>query len=82
MTNTKYAKMPNIPYVCPEYPDILLIPNNATHIASYELKQVYYKNIRVFHKLCGVEQALIQQVVTTVDEQYIISMKNRATANL
>ena len=77
MMNTKYSKLSNFLYIRPVHPCILLIPNNATHIALYELKQVYDKNIQVFHEIQGVEQALIQQVVTDVDKQFIIAMNNR-----
>ena len=34
------------------------------------------KTLRVFHEVCGIEQALIQQIVTAVDACYIISMKD------
>ena len=61
----------------PIYPGIILIPNNAIRVASYELKRLYNENFQVFHEVCGVEQALIQKFVIAVDEQYIISMKNR-----
>ena len=79
MSNRKYATPSPVLYVRPVHPSILQISNNATHVASYELKIVYDENIQVFYKVRGVEQALIQQVVTAVNEQYIISMKNRTT---
>ena len=69
MKNTKYPQLSNIPYVRPAHPHILIIPNNATHVASYELKWIYDKNLWVFHEVRGVEQALIQQAVTSIDEQ-------------
>ena len=72
MTNTKYATLSPIPYAHPVHPGILLTPNNATHVASYELKQVYENNLWVFHKVCGVEQALIQKLFISVDDQNII----------
>ena len=78
MTNTNYATLSNFPYVCTVHPGILQIPNNATRVASYKLNRVYYKNLQVFHELCGVKQAIIQQFFTAIDEQYIISMNNRA----
>ena len=41
MTNTKYATLSPVPHICPVHPSILQIPNNATHVALYELKIVY-----------------------------------------
>ena len=63
-----YTTLSNIPYVHPVHLGILKIPNNDTHVASYELKRVYNKNIGVLHKVRGVEQALIQHIVTAVKE--------------
>ena len=40
MTDTKYAILSNIPFMHHVHPVILLIANNATCVASYELKRV------------------------------------------
>ena len=42
---------------------------------------MYNKNIKFYHEVRGFEQALIQQVVTAADKQYIISMKNLTIRN-
>ena len=44
MMNTKYTTLSNAPYVRPMQPGLLLIPNNATRVASYELKKDYGDN--------------------------------------
>ena len=64
ITNTKYATMSPVPYVGPVHTGILLIPKNATCVASYELKQLYDENIQIFHERHGFKQALMQQVAT------------------
>ena len=79
MTNKKCATLSPVTYARPSHPGILLIPNNSTHVTSYKLKLVYDENIWFFHKLRGFEQALIHQVVTAVNDQYILSVKNRTT---
>ena len=38
MTNTKYATLSNVPYVCPVHPVIIIITKNATRVSLYELK--------------------------------------------
>ena len=76
MTNTKYATLSPAEYVRTLHPGIMKIPNNKTRVASYKLKTVYDENLRFFHKLREVEQALIQKFVTAIDKQYILSMKN------
>ena len=72
ITNTKYATLSDVAYVCPVHPGILQIPSNASRAASYELKIMYDDNLRVFHKVRVVEQALIQQVFTAVYKKNII----------
>jgi hypothetical protein len=79
MTDAQYALVSDTPYERPEHPGVLHIPHNATRVASDALKRTYDELLRVFHEVRGVEQALIQQIVTAVDEQYIIAMKNRDT---
>ena len=49
------------------HPVIIITPNNAKRVASYELERVYNDNIQIFRKVRGVEQAFIQQVITSVD---------------
>ena len=71
--------MSTIMYVRPVHLSILQIKNNSTILASYDIKRVYKYIIRVFHEGCGVKEALAQQFVTDVEEQYIIFMKNRST---
>ena len=51
MTDAKSAILSNEPYILPVRPGILLIPNNATRVSSYEHKCLYKDNIRVFHKV-------------------------------
>ena len=63
MTNKKYATLSLFAYIRPMHPGVLQIPSNATCAASYEVKRVYDENLRVFHEVRGVEQALIRKVV-------------------
>ena len=53
MTNITYIIMSPVLCVRPMHPEILLIPNNATRIASYKLKRMYTNNLQVFHKVRG-----------------------------
>ena len=79
MTSTKYATLSLVAYIRPMYTGALQIPSNTTCAASYKVERVYENNLQVFHKVHGVEQALIQQVVTSVNKQFIISINNRTT---
>lgn len=79
MMNTKQATLSKVSYVHPMHPVIIITPNNAKRVASYELERVYNDNIQIFRKVRGVEQAFIQQVITSVDTQYTIAMKYLTT---
>ena len=79
MKNTKSSTLSPVPYIRPVHPGIKLITNNATHATLYETKGVYNNNLWVFHEVRGFEQSSIQEVITEVDKQYIISMNNCTT---
>ena len=53
MTTTKYATLSPVVYVRPVHPGNKYISCNTTRVASYKLKILYDKNIRVFHEVCG-----------------------------
>ena len=79
MTGSKYATLSNFLYIRTVQSGILIIQINSTSVAYYKLKRIYNENILVFHEVRRVKQALIQQILAAIDEQYIIAMKNQAT---
>ena len=76
---TTYAILTKNPFVRQVHPEKLIIPIAATHNAQEELKHQYEKNLRVFHKTEGAEQALIQKLVLAVEAIYITVIRNRIT---
>ena len=79
MTDPQYALVSNTAYVRPVHPGVLVLPNGATRVQSDAFQRTHDETLRVFHEVRGVEQALVQQIVTAVDETYVIAMKNRET---
>ena len=75
----RYAMEANTPYVRPVHPGALVIPVNETRHAQAAHEHAYNENLRTFHETRNVEIALIQQIVSAVDGQYISPMKNRNT---
>ena len=71
MMDANYATLSNEPHVRPVHPGLLLILKKSTRVTPCELKRIYNKNPRVFHELHRFKQALIQQIVTAVNENYI-----------
>ena len=79
MTPTQYAIHSTTPYVRPTHPGTLTIPVGTNRLAAEEMERNHTEALRVFHEVRGVEQALIQQLVTAIDNKYLIAFKNRAT---
>ena len=74
---TYYALLTNTPFFRQFRPGNLIIPIAATRHAQEELKRQYDENQRVFHETRGVEQALIQKLVFSVEAKYITAISNR-----
>ena len=72
VTGDQYALISNIAYMREPYPGELVLAQNATHVAAEAQQRAHDEHIRV-------EQALIQQIVAAVVEQYIVAMKERST---
>ena len=79
MTGPQFALLSNVAYIKDPHPGELVIPQNATRVAAEAQKRAYDERIRVFHEVRGVEQALIQQIVASVEPEYLVAMKDRNT---
>lgn len=79
MTPQKYVIQSPTPYVRPIHPNPLVIPAGSTRVSAEELQRTYNESIHVFHEVRGVEQALIQQLVSAVEDKYLLAFKNRTT---
>jgi hypothetical protein len=75
----RYAMESNAPYVRPAHPGTLVIAAADTRHAQDAHERTYKEQLRTFHETRNVEIALIQQIVSAVDGQYISPMKNRNT---
>jgi hypothetical protein len=74
-----YAFLANTPYLRPGHPAPLDIPVGATRHQQDLLERTYKEALRLFHEVRGVERALMQQVVSAVEPQYLMAMRNRTT---
>jgi hypothetical protein len=79
VTVDQYALISNIAYMREPHPGELVLAQNATRVAAEAQRHAHDEHIRVFHEVRGVEQALIQQIVAAVEEQYLVAMKERST---
>ena len=46
------------------------------------LKEAYHEELRLFREVQGVEKALIQQIVKTIEAPYLAAMHDRASNSL
>jgi len=69
MTPTQYAIHSTTPYDRPTYTGSLAIPVGTTRLAAEELERNHIESLRLFHEVRGIEQALIQQMVTAIDNE-------------
>ena len=76
---TAYALLTTTSFVCQVHPGNLSTPIEDTRHTQEELKCQYNKNLQVFQKKRGVEQALIQQHILSVEAKYITAMSNSTT---
>jgi hypothetical protein len=74
-----YAFLADIPYVRPGHPAPLDVPVAATRHQQDLLERTYKEALRLFHEVRGVERALMQQIVSAVEPQYLTAMRNRTT---
>ncbi len=77
----KFSFISDAPYVHPNHPGVLIIPNGASCHAMDHLNRTHKEQVRVFHEVSrGVEeQALISQIISAINKMYIMSFKNRLT---
>ena len=74
-----YTLLTTTSFVCQVHPGNLSIPIEDTRHTQEELKCQYNKNLQVFQKKRGVERALIQQHILSVEAKYITAMSNSTT---
>ena len=75
----QYALISKVAYIRDLHPGELVLAKNATRVAAEAQRSAHDEHIRVFHEVHHVEQALIQQIVAAVEEQYLVAMKERST---
>ena len=80
LTPTQYALISPLPYIRPPvHPGVLTIPPGTARIPAEAATRAHTEELRIFYEVRGVEQALIQQIIAAIDQQYLISLRNRTT---
>ena len=82
LTAAQYAYISNTVFTRPAHPGPLAIPSAATVIQRSTLRDSHIEDLQVFREVRGVEQALIQKIVATIDATYLEDIRDRTTNSI
>jgi len=82
MTATQYTLVSNMAFVCPVHPGTLLIPPATTGPQAQVLREHHKEQLRLFQEVEGVEKALIQQIIESVEAPYLAAIRDRVSNSL
>ena len=69
-------------YVSPIHPGILLIPQGTAHYEAVRLREEHNENIRLFLETIDVNNALMKQIINTIDADYIKELQNEIISTI
>ena len=76
---TQFNLLSNAAFVRPLHPGPLTIPNGATATMSVVIKDQYNEQLLLFREVNGVEKALISQIVSAINAEFLTALRNCAT---
>ena len=80
MTLAEYTNLaPETPYITPVHPGPLIIAEGTTQHNSTRLTREHNEQIRVFRESVDVKQALIKQIVASIETKYLKTLRNSVT---
>jgi hypothetical protein len=82
LSDAAYALISNTPFIRPTHPGTLVIPAGNTEAQIRALKDAHKVQLTNFKEVTGVEQALKQQIIKAVDDNYLAAIRNRQTNSL
>ena len=82
LTDAQYALISPTTLVYPNQPDPLIIPDSTTAQANPNMRISHTEKVRIFREVIRVVQALVQQIVSTVEEAYLADISNHTTNSI
>ena len=79
LTDAQYSIISNTPLVYPTHSGPLIITEGTTSHMTLNMRIMHSKEVRLFCEVMGVEQDLIQYIITAVGETYLTDIRNRTT---
>ena len=79
----EYATIANTqPFIQPGHLGTLTIPPGTPQHRAITLKEEYNEELRRFRECQGVEQAFLQQLITAIEPQYLLALRNCQTNSI
>ena len=78
----QYALISTTDFVYLTHPGPLIIPDGMTAHANYNMWIAHTEEVRLFCKVTGVEQSIVQIIVGMVDADYLADTYNRETKSI
>ena len=80
LTDAEYASVPGtIPFVPPQFPPVLIIPNNATQVEALQLREDHNEAKAAFNQCRDVERALLCYIQDAIEERYVEALVDEHT---
>ena len=76
LTDAKYSLILNILFVYCTHLGLLFITYGTNYHTNSNMSIMDTKEVCLFSEVTGVEQALVQQIVSTVEEAYLADIHN------
>lgn len=82
MTAPQCVLVTNTVFTRPIHPGQLVIPVGTTGPQAQVLRDQYKERLRLFREVEGVEKALIQQIIKSVEAPYLAAIRDRVSNSL
>ena len=82
LTELQYALISLTPFAYPTHMVLLIIPDGTTAHTNSNMRISHTKEVRLFREVTGLEQALVQKIIGTVEASHLADIRNRTTNSI
>ena len=79
LSPAEYRLVSDVPFVLPPFPGDLTLPRNVDPAEAVRRRDAHSERIRQFQQVHDVNKALIRQIVTSVEPQFLEELRNEET---
>ena len=82
LNDAAYLALTGHQYIRPPHPGALNIPHGTAHHEAVRLREEHHINIQLFRETIDVENALRNQLIASIEPDYIKELENRDTSTI